>query len=151
MEKEFLMKHAAVIVAVMLSTGLLSAQEGKKVPKDSVRVSIPGCTRGYVFTSGPPVSEQNGTIVIPEGIHIRMAGPKKMMDDIKAHEGSMVEITGLMKKGQYLQEGVAVGGGVRITPGIGQGGGSVAASRAGTQTMIDVESWRPAAGSCPSR
>ena len=28
------------------------AQEKKKVPGDSVRVSIPGCTKGYIFTVG---------------------------------------------------------------------------------------------------
>ena len=43
----------------------------------------------------------------------RMNGPKKMMAEMKAHEGSRVEITGLMKKGQYRPDGISLGGGVR--------------------------------------
>ena len=36
---------------------------------------------------------------IREGTHLRMNGPKKVMEEIKAHEGPMmVGITGLMKK-----------------------------------------------------
>jgi hypothetical protein len=35
-----------IIAAVALLSGRLVAQEHKPVPKDSVRVSIPGCTKG---------------------------------------------------------------------------------------------------------
>ena len=45
-----------------------------------------------------------------------MSGPKEMLAEIKGHEGSRIEITGLMKKGQQLQTGIGVGGGVRISP-----------------------------------
>ena len=145
------MKYTALLVAIM-SSGLLAAQEEKKVPKDSVRVSIPGCTKGYVFTVGTRTADQPGTVNIPEGMHLRMAGPKQLMAEIKAHENSMIEITGLMKRGQYGQEGIAVGKGVRVTPGVGPGGASVSASSvSGPQTIIDVEGWRPAVGDCPSR
>src|SRR5467141_1745683 len=146
-EVEFLMKTTVVItVAVAVLSGLLGAQEEKPVPKDSVRVSIPGCTKGYVFTAGRRTSDQPGSVDIPEGMHLRMNGPKKMIAEIKAHEGSMIEITGLMKKGQYNPGGVGIGGGVRITPGPAPTGGSLSATPMASQILIDVEGWRPAVG-----
>jgi len=146
------MKNTAVIaIAVAVLSGPLVAQEEKPVPKDSVRVSIPGCTKGYVFTAGRRTPDQPGSVDIPEGMHMRMNGPKKMMAAIKAHEGSMVVITGLMKKGQHNPEGVGLGGGVRIGPGPAPTGGSLSAIPVASQILIDVEGWRTAVGDCPSR
>jgi len=139
----------AIAVAVAVLNAPLVAQEEKPVPKDSVRVAVPGCTKGYVFTAGRRTADQPGSGEIPEGMHLRMNAPKKLMAEIKAHEGSMIEITGLMKKGQY-NPGVGIGGGVRIAPGSAPGGGMSSAPMV-NQIVIDVEGWRPAVGSCPSR
>jgi hypothetical protein len=138
-----------IFVAISILSAPLVAQETKPVPKNSVRVVIPGCTRGYIFTSGRRTEDEPGSVDIPEGMHLRMNGPKKMMAEIKAHEGSMIAITGLMKKGQYEPGGVSVGGGVRIGP--GPAGGSLSSSPNVSQMMIDVEGWRPSVGDCPSR
>ena len=140
-----------IIAAVALLSGRLVAQEQKPLPKDSVRVSIPGCTKGYIFTAGRRTQDEPGSVDIPDGMHVRMNGPKKMMAEIKAHEGSMIEITGLMKKGQYRPDGVGIGGGVRVSPGPGFTGGSLPGSPVASQISIDVEGWRPVAGRCPSR
>jgi hypothetical protein len=139
---------AMITVAVTLLGGTLVAQETKPVPKDSMRVLVPGCTRGYVFTAARRTQDQPGSADIPEGMHLRMNGPRKIMAEIKAHEGSMIEITGLMKKGQYKPDGVAIGGGVRVGPGPASGS---LGDPGGGQIQIDVEGWRPAVGSCPSR
>jgi hypothetical protein len=133
---------AAIAVIVAVLSGPLAAQESKPVPKDSARVFVPGCTKGYIFTAGRRTQDEPGSVDVPVGTHVRMNGPKKMMEEIKAHEGSMIEITGLMKKGQYLPGGVAIGGGARMSAGGGPGSG---------QMMIDVEGWRPIVGDCPSR
>src|SRR3979490_2053666 len=98
-----------VVAAVAALSGQLAAQEQKPVPNDSVRVSIPGCTKGYIFTAGPRTPDEPGSVNIPDGMHLRMNVPKKMMAEIKAHEGSMIEIAGLMRKGQYRPDGVSVG------------------------------------------
>jgi hypothetical protein len=140
----------AIAIALAVSTGALAAQERKPVPKDSVRVSIPGCTKGYVFTAGRRTADQPGSVDIPEGMHLRMNGPKKMMADIKAHEGSMIEITGLVRKGQFNPDGVRLGRGVRITPGPAPAAGSLPASPIAKEIQIDVEGWRVALGNCPS-
>jgi hypothetical protein len=145
------MKATVVSLALAASMGVLSAQEKKPVPKNSVRVSIPGCTKGYVFTVGPRTVDQPGSVNVPEGMHLRMNGPKDLIKQIKAHEGSMIEITGLMKKGQYDPRGVGIGGGIRISPGAAPSGGMGPGAPAADQPQIDVEGWRAAAGDCPAR
>jgi hypothetical protein len=141
---------ARLVVAVGILGVAVAAQERKPVPKDSVRVSIPGCTKGYVFTAGPKTTDEPGSFEIPEGMHLRMNGPKKMMGEIKEHEGSAVEITGVMRKGQY-KEGIDVGHGVRIMPGASPTSGTMAANMNPNPIQIDVEGWRPIMGSCKTK
>jgi hypothetical protein len=137
-----------VALAAAVCGASLVAQETKPVPKDSVRVSIPGCSKGQMFTAGLRTVDEPGTVSVPEGTHLRMNGPKKMMAEIKGHEGSMIEITGLMKKGQYQPGGVAIGG-IHISPGPSSIGGSMSSSPNVSQSFIDVEGWRAIAGDCP--
>ena len=148
------MRSTAVIIVAIAALGtpglLAQEQEKKPVPKDSVRVSIPGCSKNYIFTVGPRTQEEPGRFDIPEGMHLRMNGPKKMLAEIKAHEGSAIEITGLMKKGQY-NDGFNLGGGVRISPGSAPTAGGIPATPAASQNFIDVESWRSIEGACSSR
>ena len=144
------MKTTAIAIMIAGLGGPLVAREHKPVPNDSVRVSVPGCAKGYVFTAGPRTSDEPGGAAIPPGMHLRMNGPKTMMAEIKAREGSMIEITGLMKKGQYKPDGVRIGGGVRITPGP-SAGGSLPPGPVASQILVDVEGWRPILGDCPSR
>jgi hypothetical protein len=143
------MKLTMVVAVTTLALSAQVAAQEKKIPKDSIRVTVPGCTKGMVFTAGPRTEDQPGRLDIPEGIHLRMNGPKKLLNDIRAHEGQMIQITGLMKKGQYNQQGVAIGGGIRVIPGTGGAGGS--RPYVGTEAVnyIDVESWQPASGNCP--
>jgi hypothetical protein len=137
-----------IVVAGSSAGSLLRAQqETKPVPKDSVRVSVSGCTKGYVFTAGRRSIDEPTRANIPEGMHLRMNGKKDLIKEIRAHEGSMIEITGLMKKGQYL-EGVNIGGGVRVMPGTSPSGGSMMSNPTAYQIQIDVEGWRPITGSC---
>jgi hypothetical protein len=137
-------------LAAALAIVPAAAQEHKPLPKDSVRVFVPGCSKGRVFTAGHPTEDQTGGAAVPEGTHLRMNGPKTMMAEIKGHEGSRIEITGLIKKGQVAQPGVAIGGGVRVMPG-GMSGGGLSPSPGGYMLAIDVEGWRSVAGECPTR
>ena len=142
---------SSFLVVAAISSGPLGAQEEKPVPGDSVRVFIPGCSKGSVFTAGSPTEDQPGGSSIPEGMRLRMSGPKKMMAEIKGQEGAKIEITGLMKKGQIAQGGVALGRGVRITGGPSPSGGGLLPSPGAGQIVIDVEGWRRVLGDCPSR
>jgi len=142
--------HAVLAVALFALTTASHAQETKPVPKGSVRVSIPGCAKGYVFTAGPHTTEAPGSGDVPEGMHLRMNGPKKMIGEIKAHEGAVIEITGLMKKGQYGPGGIKVGG-ARITPGQNPQSGSISMGAPAGLEIIDVEGWRQVPGNCSTR
>jgi hypothetical protein len=135
---------------IAASSSLLSGQE-RPVPKDSARLSISGCAHGRVFTVGrSPEHELRGT-ELQEGRKIRLEGPKQILADIKSHEGSMVVLTGLMRRSDIDEPGISVAGGrVRIAPGPALG--TSAARDPGPQpAVVDVESWRLLNSSCPSR
>jgi hypothetical protein len=138
------------VLAAVLAVGCvaaLGAQEEKPAPKGSVRVSIPGCVKGYVFTAVKRTEDQPGSVNVPEGMHIRMNGPRKLIKEIDAHKGSVLVITGTMKEGQFRPDGVGIGGGVRIgPPPSGTGLGNPIAN----QIMIDVEGWHAGVGNCPT-
>ena len=145
--------RAALAVAsaiAVTSIEVLAAQEVKPVPKDSVRVYVTGCTKGRVFTAGPRMEDPPSNLEVREGMHLRINGPKKLLAEIKTHEGSMmVGLTGLMRKGQYAPGGVSVGG-VRIGPASPGPSGGIGYT-AVEQPIIDVEAVRPVAGRCPLR
>jgi hypothetical protein len=141
-----------VLAVVVASAGTLLAQvpqEKKPVPKDSVRVSIAGCTKGYVFTVAARMPDVSGSVNILPGTHLRMNGPKKMIADIDAYTSSRVALTGLMRKGQFGPDGLAVGGGVRISPAAPPSGGAIGGNPVAGPPEIDVEGWSPATGTCP--
>jgi len=141
---------AALVGALALAAGAALAQETKPVPKDSRRVSVPGCSKGFIFTvAARSASEAGSEYDIPEGTHLRMNGPKKLINEIKAHEGQMILLTGLMKIGQPGIAGMPLGGGVSVGAGAPVGG---MPSAGGGQNFIDVEGWRTVPDrSCPSR
>jgi len=144
------MRAVIAVAAICVASSVLVAQEtSKPVPKDSLRVFVTGCTKGSVFTAGPRTEDPPSNPEIREGMHLRMNGPKKLIAEIKAHEGSVVGVTGLMKKGQYGPGGVSIGG-VRIGPASPPGSSRGIVGDPGVeQAFIDVESWRPMPGRCP--
>jgi hypothetical protein len=135
-------------IGLLVFGGLVSAQE-KPVPKDSTRVFINGCAKGQVFIAGERTEDQPGRSDIPEGSRFRLNGPKKLLNEIKAHKGTTIEVTGLVRKGQFEQGGIALGGHVRV-------GGATPMSNDPTrspnfsQVVLDVEGWRPLVGYCPN-
>jgi hypothetical protein len=135
-----------VVLAAALGVAA-SAQQEKPVPKDSVRISIPGCAKGVMFTVTESPEHESRSSVAP-GRRFRLAGKKELLKEIREREGSMIEVTGLILKGQNDQSGVAVGGNVRIAPGPTPGS-AVGANPNYSQNILDVEGWRQLAGDCP--
>lgn len=147
-----LLSCVLVIAASAFVTAV--AQDLKPVPKNSVRIFVPGCGRGYVFTAGRPAEDVPGGSSVPENTRMRMAGPRKLLREITAQEGNRIEITGLIRKGQDLGAGVPLGGGARITgggPPVAGGGSGFGTFAPVDQLVIDVEGWRPLPGTCPTR
>lgn len=114
-------------------------------------MSISGCARGRVFTVDRNPEHEEGRAVIEYGTKLRLQGDKKVLDQIKANEKSLIEITGLMKQSEVVQPGVGIAGGkIRIAPAMPAGRGP--AYDPGPQPpVIDVESWRLLNMSCPTR
>lgn len=147
------MKHALlVLVVVALSAGAAAAQD-RKPPDDSTRISVPGCARGRTFTVGRTPEHEPIRSAVEPGRRLRLAGKKALMNEIKKHEGSMIEITGLIRKSQLAGPGGVTVGGVRIGggPPVAGAGSPVYNDPRYNQTVIDVESWRPLAEPCPRR
>jgi hypothetical protein len=147
------MRYAFVIAAVLL-TGAAVAQE-REVPRDSERVYIPGCAKGRTFTVAEPPEHEPVRSPVEPGRRFRMSGPKKVLDEIKARELSMLEITGLVRKA-HLNDfgGVSIAGGrVRIGGGVPQAGinGDPRRDPLYNEVVIDVESWRALPEECPKR
>lgn len=117
-----------------------------------MRLSISGCARGRVFTVDRNPEHEVGSTVLEFGTKARLEGPKKLLDEIKARERSMVEITGLIKLSDTKEPGVGLAGGrVRIAPASPMGRGGVPHDPGPQPPVIDVESWRLLNASCPSR
>jgi len=145
-----------LLAAVVVAFGTLgaAAQEQAKVPKDSARIAIPGCARDRVFiVAEAPNHEPVGTRLEP-GRRFRLSGKREVLDAIKAREGTMVEVTGLVRKADL--EG---SGGVRLFGGRVRIGGAqpqaplsnVQRNSMYAEVVLDVESYRMLTESCPSR
>ena len=148
-----------MFVAAAVAAGPAFAQEEKPVPKDSTRVSIAGCAHKTTFiVAKPPEGEpaRSGSEIEP-GRRFKLSGKKDTLNQIKAHEAEMIEVTGLIRTADLAPpSGIgAAGGRVRIGVGNPQaplGGGGPATSPVGYfQAVMDVESWRPLPASCPAR
>ena len=138
-------------VLILAAAVSVSAQE-RKVPKDSTRVSIPGCSKGSAFVvTASPEAERTSTEIVT-GRRFRLAGPKDVLNDIKKREGTIIEVTGIVKKSDLKESGIRLGGGrVRIGGGNPQdpiSGGPGRAPVSGV-AIHDVEGWRPRGESCP--
>ena len=105
-------------------------------------MSISGCARGRVFTVGRD-PEHETSFVMELGTKVRLEGDKKVLADVKAHEGTMVELTGLMKRSDVAQPGVGLAGGkVRITPVMPNNNGRSPGVDPGPQDFSILDSWR---------
>lgn len=140
-----------VLVGMIAAGGLGQAQE-REVPKDSSRVTLRGCANGRAFVVGERSEDQPGTLEIEPGRRLRMSGPGKVLDEIKKRERTMVEITGLMKKSDVPQQGIAVAGGrIRIGGAMPPQAGRPQLGAPAGPAMIDVESFRSLPDSCPDK
>ena len=134
----------ATAVGLAAGAAAQQQQQEKPVPKDSIRITIPGCSKGTAFTVMESPEHESRSSVAP-GRRFRLAGKKDVMNEIKTAEGQMIEITGLIRKGQMDP----TGGRIKITPGPMSGNTSVGSNPNYEQVILDVEGWRPLAADCP--
>lgn len=104
-------------------------QETRPVPKDSMLVEARGCLKGRVFTATSPI-EHEGALRGPDisGRHFRINGKKELTNQVKQHDGHLVEITGIVRKADLSDQGVGIKvGGARVV--IGAQGSNPATAR----------------------
>ncbi|HVH27496.1 MAG TPA: hypothetical protein VM818_12075 [Vicinamibacterales bacterium] len=140
----------AAALFLVLSAAAVAAQEDPRVPKDSALVSISGCAKNGTFTVGERREDQPGSLEIQPGRRFRLNGPKSLLNEIKAHRRTAMQVTGLIRKAEVPTQGIAVAGG-RV-----QIGGAVprdaisdpARDPAYNQAVMDVRSWTALTGDC---
>jgi hypothetical protein len=140
------------LIALLAVVSLALAQENKqelpkKVPEDSVELTVVGCLKGRVLKTlaERQVDVESGPYVGARSFHL--ASKKPVTDDIKRHQGRLVEVTGLVKRSALDEKGVKVG---RVIVG---GGSPVGTTRgipnpADNVTVMDVSSVRLRSSSC---
>jgi hypothetical protein len=140
---------ASCLAAVLAAVPLAAQQEThRKVPKDSIEVTVNGCLKGRVLQvsqvrqtdteSGPPVTQHS----------LRLAGKKDVMKDVKANDGRFVEVVGLIRKSALIEPGVRFHGG-RVVIGGGTGApGSGIPDPVENVVVLDVSSVTSTGGAC---
>ena len=91
------MKYGIALLLITISI-TSSAQEEKPVPKDSVRVSIPGCSKGSAFVVTESPEGERTSVEIQTGRRFRLTGKKELLNEIKAREGYMIAVTGIVRR-----------------------------------------------------
>lgn len=137
-----------------LALGAVAAAQERPVPSDSSRISIPGCSKDRQFVTMEPPEDEPVRSDIQPGRRFRLNGPRELLQAIERREGTLIEVTGLVRKSQVSGPGgIAIAGGrIRI-------GGAVPRSPTSDPSrdpmynvvVIDVESWRQLPGECPSQ
>ena len=148
------MKRTLLAVAMALSSAALVGAQERPVPKDSARVSIAGCARNRTFIVGRAPEGEPVRSDIEPGRRFKMNGAKPTLADIKAHERTLIEVTGLVRQADLNPpRGIGIGSRVRIGGGQPQSpiGSGPATSPAYAEAIIDVEGWRALPGDCPQR
>jgi hypothetical protein len=145
---------AVLAAALVVATTLAAYAQEKEVPKDSVRLSIPGCVEGRRFIVMRREKPEPMEIEVPTGRRFRLNGDRKMLVAMQKEKASMIQITGIVRRSQVTQTGVTTGGGrVRITGGNPQApvGGGVRPDIGYDEAVLDVESWQSLPDACPAR
>ena len=142
------MPMMAAVLLLLVATAA-SAQE-RPVPSDSARITIPGCAKDRLFVVEHAEGRESRATDVAPGRRFRLSGPRSILDDIRKREGSMVEITGLVRKSDLSGPGglTLLGGRVRI-------GGTPQRDPARdpmyNQVVIDVEGFQLLPDRCPAR
>jgi len=142
------------IAVLFLTIGItMAAQEEKPVPKDSVRVTIPGCAKGSAFVVMESPEGERTSIEVKTGRRFRLTGKKDLLSEIKKREVNMIEVTGIIRRNDLEGPGgISLGGG-RVRIGGQQpvsGSGSVVnQAPQSANAILDVEGFRPLGEPCP--
>lgn len=143
-----------IVLAALLTSGLLAAQvepqDKKRVPDDSVEVTLLGCLNGRVLTTVSPrdVDIRRG----PEVGHrtFRLNGRRELMDEAQRRNRHLVEVVGLVKRSALDDKGIKAGG-ASISGGSPVAGSGHLSTGVENVPVIDITSLQVRGTSCSGK
>jgi hypothetical protein len=138
---------ALIITLALALSGTQEGQPEKRVPKDSIELTVVGCLKGRVLSTVPRAEPdvQRGPFVGER--QFRLAAKKDVMDEIKKRNHHLVEVVGVVKRSALDDKGVKSGR-VTVSGGSPVGGPLGIPSPGENLPVMDVTSVRPQASSC---
>jgi hypothetical protein len=141
------------LTLVLLLALQAQTPESKRVPEDSLEVGSRGCLKGRVFTATAQPEDERGRLG-PDitGKRFRVSGPRAVMDEVKKHNGHLVEVVGIVRKAALDDSSAGFKlGGSRVV--IGAPGMDPSRANVRTQTdtvpVMDLTSVRLLSETCP--
>lgn len=141
------MTTLAAIFAVALTTAQVESQEKRRVPDDSVELTVVGCLNGRALKTverrdvdverGPYVGERT----------FRLAGKRDVMGEVKKRNRQLVEVIGIVKRSALDDKGISAGR-VAISGGSPVAGSGRIPTGVENVPVMDVTSVRLRATSC---
>ena len=86
-----------------------SKQEKPPIPKDSIELTVIGCLKGRVLSTVANRQADTESSPFVGQRSFRLAGKKDVMDEVKKHNGHLVEVVGLIKRSALDDKGVKIG------------------------------------------
>jgi hypothetical protein len=90
-------------------------QDKPSIPKDSIELTVIGCLNGRVLSTVANRQTDVESSPFVGARTFRLAGKRDVMDEVKKHDGHLVEVVGLVKRSALDDKGVKVGP-ARISP-----------------------------------
>jgi hypothetical protein len=138
---------ALMMTLALMWSGVQEGQPEKRIPKDSVEVTVIGCLKGRVLSTVPRSEPdvQRGPYVGER--QFRLAAKKDVMEEIKRRNHHLVEVIGLVKRSALDDKGVKSGR-VTVSGGSPVGGPLGIPSPGENLAVMDVTSVRARASAC---
>lgn len=140
---------AAMLVTLTLGLAAQqeTPQEKPKVPKDSIELTVVGCLTGRVLKTVEQRQTDVETSPYVGERTFRLATKKPLTDELKKHQGHLIEVTGIVKRSALDDKGMKAG------PATFSGGPPVAGTKsipspAADVDVMDVSSLRVRSSSC---
>jgi hypothetical protein len=153
-----LMTRAALLGALLVPLAAAAGQdqrppETKPVPSGSVEIATTGCLKGRVFTATEPPEESMRKGPTVTGRSFRLAGSKELMNEVKTHDGDLVQVVGIVRQVDLRSPGPSTTvGNTRVTVGAPRTGDPMQSARQPISNgiaVMDATSMRFLSDTCP--
>ena len=115
-------------------------------------MSIPGCSKGSAFVVTESPEGERTSVEIKTGRRFRLTGKKELLNEIKAREGYMIAVTGIVRKNDLAGPAASRSAADASASAAVRRCRTEAARRQAPQSanaILDVEGFRPLGEPCP--